>query len=188
MSFSRIFRRSGEFLENFRKNSWVVGVYTFSCTSGVPADTSNVVGVSTVAGIPAVAGLPSAVDVIDVLIVSTALQPTVANVLVVSSYCCCWLLAACCCRRNYICKGLFFYGVSSVLAVLLLLSFLLLLAFLLLWAVTLYCSYHPCYCWRHCCSFRHFPTPESDGLRTRGTYLAAVWLADNLATPHPNDK
>ncbi len=78
MSFSRIFRRPGEFLENVRKNSCVVGVFTFSCTSivvGVPADTSNVVDVSTVPGIPAVAGLPTAVDVINVLIVFNRLLP-----------------------------------------------------------------------------------------------------------------
>jgi hypothetical protein len=70
----------------WRSHSYVSGI---SVAVGVPTDDSNVVGVSTVAVIFDVAGLPSAVDVIDVPIVSTALQPTVANVLVVSSCCCC---------------------------------------------------------------------------------------------------
>ncbi len=119
-----------------------------------------------------------------------SLQPTVANVLDVSSYCCCWLLPACCCRRNYFCKGLFFYGVSSVLAVLLLLSFLLLLAFLLLCAVMLYCTVASSLLLLAPLLFLTslLQTYGRDGLRFEpGTQLAAVWLADNLATPHPND-
>jgi hypothetical protein len=37
--------------------------WSFYCAVGVPADASNVVGISTISGIPFVAGLPSPVDV-----------------------------------------------------------------------------------------------------------------------------
>ncbi len=69
--FSRIFRRSEEFLANFHGSM-------SGCAVGVPADSVTVVGQ------PAIACLPSAVDVCDVPIVSAAVAGVPAEY--------CWLL------------------------------------------------------------------------------------------------
>jgi len=70
-----------------------VAVHTASGISvavGILADANIVLGISSVAGIPALASLLFVAEDGDVPIVSAAVHPTVASVLVLSCCCSCW--------------------------------------------------------------------------------------------------